>query len=239
MVDTNSYANGEDKPASPSDGTNAPDNDTDRNAEGTDSGAKSGEPAGKQRNAEARINQLLGKVKELEEKLDTVGSVKPNAPVPGQTLTPELQRAKEQIKSLGYVDEEVLEKKIRSMEDRILLDTEHSRLETTITGSDGRPKYDRKEVERFMREKGVYNPEIAYKQLYEAELFDFNLKQAQKNKPDTPRSDSGQAKGTEQKGGSQTITRELIREKMTTPEWRSYYDKNREKILSLMQKGQL
>jgi hypothetical protein len=242
MVQDNSYATGDATPASSSDGTKAPDNDTEVNAEGTDSGAKSGEPAGKQRNAEGRINQLLGRIKELEGKLDKIGSTQPSAPVPGAQpapLTPELQRAKEQIRTLGYVDEDTLEKKIRQMEDRILLDTEHGRMETTYTGSDGRPKYDRAEVERFMRSKGVYNPEIAYEQLYKAELFDWNLKQAQKNKPATPRSDSGQAKGAEQKGGTQTITRELIRDKMSTPEWRTFYESNREKILSLMQKGQL
>ena len=243
MVD-NSYEFGKDSPSSPSDGRNAPDTGTDKSdaQKGTDSGDGSGEPAGKQRDAEGRIKQLLGKVKELEDKLDKIGSAQPSAPVPGanqQTLTPELQRAKEQIKSLGYVDEDILEKKIRQMEDRILLDTEHSRLEQSFTGSDGRPKYDRREIERLMRDKGVYNPEIAYEQLYKAELFDWNLKQAQKNKPASPRSDSGQAKGAEQKGGTQTITREMIREKMSTPEWRSFYDKNREKILSLMQKGQL
>jgi hypothetical protein len=238
MIDNNSYGTDENTSASPSDGNKTPETNTDENAKRTDSGEGSGEPAGKQRNAEARINQLLGRIKELEAK---VGAAPAVAPVPGsnQTLTPELQRAKEQIKTLGYVDEETLEKKVRQMEDRILLDSEHSRLEKGFTGSDGRPKYDRAEIEVFMRTKGVYNPEIAYEQLYKSELFDWNLKQAQKNQPATPRSDSGQAKGAEDKGGSQTITRDSIREKMATPEWRSFYDKNREKILTLMQKGQL
>jgi hypothetical protein len=228
---------------SPSDANKTPDQNADKSSDqkGTDSEGKSGEPGGK-KDAEARIQQLVSKIKDLEGKLDRVGSQQPTQPVPGQKqqLTPELQRAKDQIKTLGYVDEEVLEKRIRQMEDRILLDTEHSRLESSLTGDDGRPKYERKEVEEFMRKKAIYDPETAYEKLYKEELLDWNIKQADKRKKSAPpKSDSGQAKGAEQKGDTQTITRDVIREKMSTPEWKSFYDKNREKILSLMQKGQL
>ena len=238
-----SYGQGEATSSSPSDVKQTPDPNTDKSSDqkGTDSEGKSGEPSGK-KDAEARINQLVGKIKDLEGKLEQVGSQQPTQPVPGQKpqLTPELQRAKEQIKTLGYVDEDVLEKRIRQMEDRILLDTEHGRLENSITGEDGRPKYERKEVEEFMRKKAVYDPETAYEKLYQQELLDWNIKQAtEKKKPAPPKSDSGQAKGAEQKGDTKTITREVIREKMSTPEWRSFYNENRDTILSLMQKGQL
>jgi len=238
----NSYGIGEDTSTSPSDRNQTPDNNSDKSSdqEGTDSEGRSGEPSGK-KDAEARINQLVGKIKELEEKLETSGTQQP-APVPGQEeqLTPELKRAKDQIKSLKFVDEDVLEKRIRQMEDRILLDTEHGRLENSFTGDDGRPKYDRKEVEKYMRERAIYDPEAAYEQLYKTELLDWNIKQAQKEgKSAPPKSDSGTARGTEQKGDSDKLTREMIRDKMSTPQWRSFYEKNREQILSLMQKGQL
>ena len=240
MID--SYGSGENTPPSPSDEKKTPDNNSDNSSDqkGTDSGGRSGEPGGK-KDAEARINQLVGKIKDLEDKLENVGDSKVPAPVPGAPapLTPELQRAKEQIQSLKFVDEDALEKRVRQMEDRILLDTEHGRLETSLTGDDGRPKYERKEVEEFMRKKAVYDPETAYEKLYQAELLDWHIKEAGKKKSAPPRSDSGQAKGTEQKGDTQTLTREMIREKMSTPEWRSFYDKNRDTILSLMQKGQL
>jgi len=233
------YGQGENTPPSPSDAKKPPDPKTDQDQKGTETEGKSGEPGGK-KDAETRINQLVGQIKNLEEKLEQVGSKQPTQPVPGQEppLTPELERAREQIKSLKFVDEEALDKKVRQMEDRILLDTEHGRLEKDFDGEDGRPKYERKEVEKFMRDKGVYNPEIAYENLFKTELLDWNIKNADK-KPAPPKSDSGQAKGDTQKGDTQTITREVIREKMSTPEWKSFYDQNRDTILTLMQKGQL
>lgn len=239
-----SYGKGTDTPPSPSDGNKTPDSSADKTdaQKGTDSEGKSGEPSGKKKDAESRINQLVGQIKGLEEKLEQVGSKQPTLPVPGATeapLTPELQRAKEQIKTLKFVDEEALDKKVRQMEDRILLDTEHSRLENSLTGEDGRPKYQRKDVEKFMREKAVFDPETAYEKLYQAELLDWNIKKAGEKKPAPPKSDSGQAKGDEQKGDSKTITREMIRDKMSTPEWRGFYEENRATIISLMQKGQL
>jgi hypothetical protein len=224
---------------SSSDGNKTPDtNSANSDHNGTNPEGGSGEPAGKGRDAEARINQLLSKVKDLEEKLGEVSQSKTPAPVPGQReLTPEMQKAAEQIANLGFPNEDAVNKKIQSLEDRILLDTEHGRLESRYDGSDGRPKYVRTEVEKFMRNKAVYNPEIAYENLYKKELLDFEIKQAQKNKPATPSSQSPSGSGAQK--GDGVLTREIIREKMTTPEWREFYAKNRDNILTLMQKGQL
>lgn len=236
----NSYGTGENTPTSPSDDNKTPETNTDTSSDqkGTDSEGSSGEPSGKKRDAESRINQLVGQVKELENKLAEVSQTKTPEPVPGKTeMTPEMQKAADQIASLGFPNEDALNKKLQQLEDRLLLDTEHGRLETKFDGSDGRPKYDKREIEKFMRERAVYNPEIAYEQLYKKELLDFEIKQAQKEKPATPDSQSPSGEGGERDTGS--LTREIIREKMTSPEWKSFYDKNRDKILTLMQKGQL
>jgi hypothetical protein len=230
------YGQDESTSASSSDGTKNPDTNS-ATSEGTSAEGSSGEPAGKGRNAEARINQLLSKVKELEDKLVEVSQTKTPEPVPGQKMTPEMERAAQQISNLGFPDEKEVNKKIRALEDRILLDTEHSRLENKFDGSDGRPRYVRTDIEKFMRERAVYNPSIAYDQLYKKELLDYEIKQAQKEKPATP--DSQAPSGQRPAGSDGILTREVIREKMTTPEWREFYNLNREKILTLMQKGQL
>lgn len=230
------YGQDESTSTSSSDGTKTPDTNS-ATSEGTSSEGSTGEPAGKGRNAEARINQLLSKVKELEDKLNEVSQTKTPEPVPGQKMTPEMERAAQQIASLGFPDESTVNKKIKALEDRIILDTEHSRLERQYDGSDGRPRYIRNDVEKFMRERAVYNPEIAYDQMYKKELLDYEIKQAQKEKPATPESQS--PSGQRPAGGEGILTREVIREKMTTPEWREFYSQNRDKILTLMQKGQL
>lgn len=235
----NEYGKEDNTSTSPSDENKKPDTNTETSSDqkGTDQGG-SGEPAGKKRDAEGRINQLVGKVKELEDKLSEVSSTTTPQPVPGKkTLTPEMEKAAESIGNLGFQNEDAVNKKIQQLEDRLLLETEHGRLETSFDGSDGRPKYDRKVVEKFMREKAVYNPQIAYESLYKKELTDFDVKQAQDGKTATP--DSQSPSGQRQQQGGDVLTREVIKEKMTTPEWREFYDKNREKILTLMQKGQL
>ena len=236
-----SYGQGDNTSSSPSDGNKNPATNTDKASDqkGTDSEGGSGEPSGKKRDAEGRINQLVGKVKELEDKLAEVSkSSAPPQTVPGKPeMTPEMEQAAQQIGKLGFQNEEAVNQKIRQLEDRLLLETEHGRLEGKFDGSDGRPKYDRKEVEKFMRDKAVYNPEIAYENLYKKELLEFEIKQAQEGKSATP--DSQTPSGERPQGSGDVLTREVIKEKMTTPEWREFYDKNRDKILTLMQKGQL
>ena len=119
----------------------------------------------------------------------------------------------------------------------MILDTEHTRLSQEIDGEDGRPKYDQKKVEDYMRKKGIYLPEAAYEYMHRDELRDFYAKQTGDAKS-APESDLPGSPGASRQGDGK-ITRESIRAKQNTPEWKSYYETNRAKILSLMQKGQL
>src|SRR5512139_1531390 len=111
------YGTDESTSSSSSDETKTPDTKSaGSDQRGTDSEGSSGEPSGKGRNAEARINQLLSKVKELEDKLSEVSQTKTPEPVPGQKLTPEMERAAQQIASFGFPDEATVNKKIQSLE---------------------------------------------------------------------------------------------------------------------------
>lgn len=193
------------------------------------------------KSAEARINELIAKNKELANKLDTIEEKMAPPPPPPidstQELTPEVQKAVSYLKKLGFVTKEEQDKKIREVQDRAYLDSEHGRLENRFSGSDGRPKYEKKEVEDYMRKRGIYDPEAAYEQLYKKELFDFELKQYDEGRKKKP---------FVQKGGSSagsredsTITREKIADWIKTPEGRLKYEQNREKILKMMAEGQL
>ncbi len=200
------------------------------------SGGSSGEQKGKP-NAEERIAELVKRQKDLEAKLEQQG--KRNAPVPGtkDQPSPQVQKAIDNLKEIGFVTEEDVEARIQKLEDRVILDAEHNRMETSVDGSDGRPAYVRAKVEAHMRSKSIYDPEAAYDNLYKTELMDWNLKQSKPN-PKAPKSDFTSETGATRKREG-VITRDEIRAKMSTPDWRSYYEKNREKILSAMQKKQL
>lgn len=190
----------------------------------------------RKRGAEARINELLAKNKELAERLDKVEAKEtiPMPPVTSPTLSAEALRAVDQLKKLGFVHKDELDAKVRSVEERVVLETEHARLKEVFNGQDGRPKYDPAEIEAYMRNKGIFDPEVAYKAKHEPELLDWHVKQAsKKSKPYSAPPTAPSERG------DQTITREKIAQMQGTPEWRTWYEANRDKILGLMAQGQL
>lgn len=192
----------------------------------------------KKKNAESRINELVAEVKTLKEKVaEDEKKLAPPAPTTTQEQTPEVAKAVEYLKKLGFVQKADVEEQTQAIENRMALDNHHSRLESSYDGEDGRPAYDRKKVEDYMKEHAVYDPEIAYDALHKTELLDWAIKNAQGD---------GKKKAFVEKPGSssstrddQTITRERIAEAMKTTAGREWYERNRDKILDLTTKGQL
>ncbi len=149
---------------------------------------------------------------------------------------PELQKADEVLRKLGYVKQVDLDKSRQDLQDSMVLNSTHAKLESSRDGSDGRPKYDRDQVESYMRANGIYgNPEAAYKLMHEEELSDWTLKQKTGNKP----------KVSPIKGGStgmqedRIISRDKLAQMLKSPQGRAEYERNRDKYLQAMRKGQL
>jgi hypothetical protein len=229
--------------SSPSDETENPSEDF--NFE-EDLESKDEDAAPRKRSAEDRINQLIAKNKELEERLGHAEEKMTTSQQPTVTppvtpkiddQSPEVQRALAFLKESGFTTKEDLTKTIQEIEDRRILDQTHMNLESKYDGEDGRPQYRRTDVEKYMRENGVYNPEVAYKAFHEEELLDWRLKKAegeQKKKPyvQVECSSTGQS-------DRNTITREKIAKAMLTPEGKAWYERNRKKILQLHAEGKL
>lgn len=227
-----------------------PNDDINQDISSSPSGENPQDPAGAgeggennpQRNAEARIHELLAKNKEFEDKLKQMEDRMAPPPPPGsndQAIKPEVKQAVESLKGLGFTDEAKVDEKvsaaIKTLEDRLALGMEHQRLETSYSGADGKPKYVRADIEKYMREKGVYNPEVAYDQLHKMELLDFALKEAEK-KPGKPYIEKSGTSVTGRDSG--IITKEEIRKRVEAGD-RTWYEKNRNKILELTRQGQL
>lgn len=192
------------------------------------------------KSAESRIQELIAHNKKLEEKLDL--ALSRTAPTPPPTreepMTPDQEKAVEYLKSIGFVQRDDLANSERTINGKIELNMEHGRLENSFTGEDGRPKYDRQKVESYMTRNGIYNPEIAYKAMHEAELLDWAFKNAKRDSQrDTrPKIKGGSTGGSQ---GGETLTRETLAEWIKTPEGRIKYEKNRVKIMEMMKNGQL
>lgn len=191
------------------------------------------------KSAESRINQLIAENKKLEDKINGLEvRIAPPPPPPGPVQrTPELERAAAILKDLGFVQKDELTSEIQTLKDRTVLDNLHYGLERQYDGADGRPAYNRSEVEQFMRDHGVYDPQIAYDQLHKAEILDWTIKQNEGKKKEPPYIEKPGSAATHREDNS--ITREKIAEWMKTPEGRAKYEQNREKILTLLQNGQL
>lgn len=201
------------------------------------SGGEEEETPRRDRSAESRIGELIAKNKELEHKVEDYETRRqvPTPPTGGTTPEPAIQRAVESLKKIGFVHQEDLARTVQSMEDKMILGTEHSRLSKVFDGSDGRPKYDSTQVEAYMQSHGIFEPEVAYKAMYEQELIDWHIKEASKSKVDAyttpPKASSKAEEGA--------ITREKIAEMQKSANWRSWYEEHREEILSLMAQGKL
>lgn len=203
-----------------------------------DDGSESENVPGK-KSAEARINELVSEVKSTKEELLRMREEQRRVPTPptdSKQLTPEVQKAVEYLKNLGFQQSSDVEAKVREIEDRMELNTAHLRLESSYDGSDGRPKYDKQSVEEYMRRNGVYNPEVAYKAMHETELFDWALKKAEGNTKKRPFVERPGSPGSIR--DDHTITREKIAEKVNSGD-RQWYEDHRDQIRELMAKGQL
>lgn len=205
--------------------------------EGVDEDTDSDAAPGK-KSAEARINELVSEVKSTKEELQRMKEDR-KVPMPltkPEQLTPQVQKAVEYLKNLGFTQTADVDSKVREIEDRMALNTEHVRLENSYDGADGRPKYSKGTVEEYMRQNGVFNPEVAYKAMHETELFDWALKKAEgsnKKRPFVERPGSSSASRDDS-----TITRAKIAERVAAGD-REWYESNRDKIRELMAKGQL
>ena len=214
------------------------------NDDAGDSGDDTGDDkqSGDKKNADSRINELVGKNKQLEEQVAELRRSQQAAASTStedkKQLTPDAQKAVEYLKGLGFQQKTDVEAELKQIQDRIALDNEHTQLSLRFDGEDGRPQYDKDKVEDYMRKNGIFNPEAAYKLMHETELLDWNIKgqTSQKKKPYIEKPG-----GTGTMRGDNTITREKLQEVAAnpTPANRAWYEQNRPKILSLMAEGKL
>ena len=209
-----------------------------------DEGADQDEAAPRKKSAAGRINelisqnrQLLDEMRDLKEKVETPTYQPAPAPAPQvQAEDPNVERAIELLKSKGFTTKEELDSRIKQIEDRQVLNGEHSRFENDLDGEDGRPKYDRQKVENYMREHGIWDPQAAYREMNFDELVDWELKKAEGKARKGPIIEKGSSTaGTQQNA----ITREKVEEALKNPQGKAWYERNRTKILDLMAKGQL
>lgn len=120
-----------------------------------------------------RFESVVKTKQQLEAELAELRANRSTAPVGDQEQVIKQQLDK-YLSDMGYVKKEVLEEKEadRKLEESI------KSLSQKYDGKDGRPKFDREKALQYAADNLIGNLEVAYKQMHEAELLDYAIKQA-------------------------------------------------------------
>lgn len=129
----------------------------------------------------------------------------------------EVERAYRTLKDRGMVTKEELDQYLV----RIEWDRKHDRNEAEVGSRKGLPAYDREEVERHARERGISDPMAAYRDLYFDEILDATKRGGRPtSKPVTT------AKPSKPAGDDrQPLDLEGFRAKLNGPKGREFYEK--------------
>lgn len=109
-------------------------------------------------------------------------------------------------------------------------------LSEKYNGKDGRPVFDPSEVANHAKEKGIFNLEAAYRDLHWNEILDFEKKKGNSEDIETEKPNpTNQSKP----GERVLLTREYLNKRLAEPDGKVWFDKNHDKIMAAMAKGQL
>lgn len=114
---------------------------------------------------------------------------------------PQLETVKQQLKELGFVTKEEQEAELRRQQEDIRVESQLNNLAEKYNGKDGRPKFDREKVLEYAINHQIADVEAAYKQLNEAKIIDWHVKQALAGKKSV-KTESSDGSGSAQSGVS-------------------------------------
>lgn len=143
-----------------------------------------------------------GTVEQLQQRLSQLEG---RVTAPSAPANPEAEQIKSALKQLGFapVDEVTasFEQKLAQERTNMQVEQQLSRLEGRYDGKNGTPKFDRTEVVKYALDKGIGDPEIAYKARYERELTDWAIRQAIAKSGGT-KSEASDGSGSSQAAGT-------------------------------------
>lgn len=162
-----------------------------------------------------RFKEVNDKYKATEATLEAlnqkIASMETRLTPQEQAVDPNLQAAKEQLKALGFVSKEDVERTLNQKEEDAKLERELTRLEDKFNGTDGLPKFNRKEVIDYAISKGLPDPEIAFKVMKEKEILDWQIKEAI-TKSKGIKTEASDGSGSSQSGTTDEDLKEGIRQ---------------------------
>lgn len=160
-------------------------------------------------NTQERIRKLVQRARDAEEKATMAQSQQYVPPAPINYQSPDNQAAINALENAGVATDRKVDAKLRNSLNQVMWEFEQSRLESKYTGVDGEPKYDRTEVEDYIR----HNPQLAgysAEDVFRYKMFPDEFTEAEVKK-----------RGSSPQGGSRTLrpTKSSVHEETLTPEY--------------------
>lgn len=185
-----------------------------------------------------RIKRLIQEKKAQEAEnarlRSAVGTVPPPPPGYGGQSDPNVQDAVRKLDQVGLATKDFVKESVDQSVGNLRWQFEIERLESKYSGDDGRPKFDREEYQDYIGrhpEYRSYLPEDVYDKMYHEELHDWDSQQTggkvlSRNKTLRPTRTTS--------GGEEPLTPELIEARLREPDGRAWYEKNIEKINTVL-----
>lgn len=85
---------------------------------------------------------------------------------------------KETLKSLGFASREDVQAELKQREEDARIQSELSSLEKEWDGTDGKPKFVRKDVVEFAIKNGIGDPEAAFLKMNKSNILDYEIRKA-------------------------------------------------------------
>lgn len=166
-----------------------------------------------------RIKEIIQERDEAKEKVAQIQIAQQDyqrvSQAPVQPISnDEIDQAINTLKSRGVVTKEDLD----ILFYQIKREKDFERLESKYDGSDGLPKFDKQEVDDYMKRKSIWEPEAAFRNMYFDEFMDARkISQRKGIYTEKPTASSSQKE--------EPLTIETLREKLRGPKGREYYEK--------------
>lgn len=198
------------------------------------------------RTVTSKLSEVARENEELKNKLAEKERIIPPSPpafVPEpETITDEQRLAVERIRNkFGFTTKDDVKQemsKVMSVLEQFkndeIVETEYKRLEDLYDGKDGRPAFDRVEVEEYMKSNGVYQPEVAYEALYKEELLDWEVARRGGKQPQDETKPYSEKPTHSATSGSKPLTIEEVQQKLREPNGKEWWEKNRLTVLENM-----
>lgn len=188
--------------------------------------------------AQDRFRDITREANRLRrEKADLESRVYQTAQPSYQTNQPGTEEAVRKLSEIGMATKEDINQVVNKSLSGLVYNMELDRLEGRYDGGNGLPKFDREEYEDYVSRHPQYQnytPEDVYQKMYQDEIFDWRTQHTQGGGRTTRQTASSSLRPTKTQVREEPLTPSMIEQRLNEADGPEWYDKNKDRINSVM-----